>query len=192
MRTFARFLVVVLVPASALAQPRTFAVHERPAAGVFLAASGNGDQNSRDSAADVGFVFDTPVVFGYRVRADASRVGWRFQDRDDRGGLQPSETVTLKSIRLGLLRVRHAGPRTAGYAGAGYGVYRYEYARTPLHNPWRGGLHGVAGLEFLDASRRCAFDAEVRVHGIQGTGQSPVVSYTLFKLDAAIGMKVRL
>jgi hypothetical protein len=79
----------------------------------------------------------------------------------------------------------------AGYAGGGYGVYRYEYAHLPLHNPWRGGLHGVAGLESVSRSQRFAVDGEVRLHAINGTRQPPVFSVALFKLDAALGMKVR-
>lgn len=79
----------------------------------------------------------------------------------------------------------------AGYAGGGYGAYRYEYATRPLHNPWHGGMHLVAGWEVVSESQRYALDGEVRLHGIDGTGQPPVVSYVLFKLDAAVGMKVR-
>jgi hypothetical protein len=193
MRTVWRFLVLALfaVPAAASAQPRAFPVWERPAAGVFLGPSGNGDQNSRDSGLDVSFVFDTPVVFGHRVRADASRVSWRFVERDYLGVLHASDVVTLKSIRLSLLSVRHAGPRMAGYAGGGYGAYRYEYAHLPLHHPWRGGFHGVAGLESVSQSQRFAVDGEVRLHAINGTGQPPVVSVAFFKLDAAIGIKMR-
>ena len=36
-----------------------------------------------------------------------------------------------------------------------------------------------------------AVDGEVRLHAINGTGQAPVVSVALFKLDAAIGIKMR-
>jgi hypothetical protein len=191
MRTVCGFLVVMLLPVAAIAQTRAFAVSERPAAGVFLGSSANGDHNSNDSSAEIGFVFDAPVVFGYRVRADVSRVAWGFEERDYLGSLRVRDTVTLKSLRLGLLRVRHLGPRIAGYTGGGYGAYRYEYERTPVHNPWRGGLHGVAGLEILSAGRSYGFDGEVRFHAIHGTGQPPVFSYALFKLDAAVGMKVR-
>jgi ADP-ribose pyrophosphatase YjhB (NUDIX family) len=152
------FLFAILLPAAALAQPNAFPVWERPAAGVFLGASGNGDANSRASGADVGFVFDTPVVFGYRVRADVSRVAWRFGARDVTGVLKLNDTVTLKSIRLGVARVWQLSPRMAGYAGGGYGAYRYEYATTPLHNPWRGGTHLVAGWEVVSQSQRYALD----------------------------------
>lgn len=191
MRTVYVCLFTILVPAVAAAQPAAFPVWERPAAGLFLGASSNGDQNSHHAGADIDFAFDTPVVFGTRLRADVSRVAWRFQERDFRGALLLNEIVTLKSIRLGLVRVRYAGSRTAGYAGGGYGVYRYEYATLPLHNPWRGGVHAVAGLETISVSQRCAFDLEVRLHAINGTGQLPVFSVTLVKLDAAIGMKLR-
>lgn len=192
MRTVHAFLLAILLPAVASAQqPNTFPVWERPAAGVFLGASGNGDLNSRASAADVGFVFDTPVVFGYRARADVSRVAWRFGARDPRGVLHFSDTVALTSIRLGLLRVWQLSPRMTGYAGGGYGAYHYDYRATPLHNAWRGGLHVLAGWEVVGASQRYALDGEIRLHGIDGTGQPPVFSDTLYKLDAALGMKVR-
>ena len=191
MRTVHVFLFAILLPAAALAQPNAFPVWERPAAGVFLGASGNGDANSRASGADVGVVFDTPVVFGYRVRADVSRVAWRFGARDVSGVLKLNDTVTLKSIRLGVARVWQLSPRMAGYAGGGYGAYRYEYATTPLHNPWRGGTHLVAGWEVVSQSQRYALDGEVRLHGIDGTGQPPVFSDALFELDAALGVKVR-
>ena len=191
MRTVLAIVVLALVPAAASAQPRAFAVWERPAAGVFLGPSGNGDRNSGAQGLDIGFVFDTPVVFGHRIRADASRVSWHFEDRDYLGVLKASDLVTLKSIRLSVLNVAHAGSRMAGYAGGGYGVYRYEYAHLPLHNPWRGGLHGVAGLERISRSQRFTVNGEVRLHAINGTGQTPVFSVALFKLDAALGMKVR-
>ena len=150
----------------------------------------NAADGSEDRSAEFGFVFDTPVVFGYRLRADASRVGWRFESLNA-PGLPPFETVTLKSIRLSVLKVQHMAPRVAGYAGGGYGVYRYEYERSPLHNPWRGGVHGVAGLEITSRDQRYAWVGEVRLHAINGTSQPPVLISTMLKLDAAIGMKVR-
>jgi hypothetical protein len=191
MRTMAAWVLAILLPSAAAAQSRGFQVWERPAAGLTLGASGNGDRNSGHSGPEIGLVFDTPVVFGYRVRADASRVSWLFEERDYHGALLVSDSVTLESIRVGVHRVRYAGARTAGYMGAGYGVYRYGYRHMPLHNPWRGGLHGVAGLELLSPNQRRAFDVEVRLHAIDGTGQPPVFSVALFKLDAAIGMKLR-
>ena len=191
MRILGAWIVAMVLPAAALAQSRAFAVWERPAAGLVVGASANGDRNSRHSSPEIGVVFDTPVVFGYRVRADVSRVSWLFEDRDYLGALRLSDTVTLESIRVGVHKVQYAGARTAGYMGAGYGVYRYGYRHTPLHNPWRGGLHGVAGLEVLSADQRRAFDVEFRLHAINGTGQPPVFSVALFKLDAAVGVKLR-
>ena len=191
MRTVHVFLFAILLPAAASAQPNAFQVWERPAAGLFLGPSANGDQNSPAAAADVGFVFDTPVVFGYRARADVSRVAWRFGTRDVGGGLKPNDTVTLKNIRLGVERVWSLAPRAAGYLGVGYGAYHYAYAATPLRNPWRGGMHVIAGWEKVSQGQRYALDGEIRLHGIDGTGQPPVFSDVLFKLDAALGMKVR-
>ena len=191
MRILGAWIVAMVLPAAALAQSRAFAVWERPAAGLVVGASANGDRNSRHSSPEIGVVFDTPVVFGYRVRADVSRVSWLFEDRDYLGALRVSDTVRLESIRVGVHKVQYAGARTAGYMGAGYGVYRYGYRHTPLHNPWRGGLHGVAGLEVLSADQRRAFDVEFRLHAINGTGQPPVFSVALFKLDAAVGVKLR-
>jgi hypothetical protein len=189
MRTISAVVFLALLPAAAAAQPRAFAVWERPAAGVFFGPSANGGDN--ETAAEIGFVFDTPVVFGYRVRADVSRVSWRF-DVHERGVPVPaSETVTVKSIRLSVLGVRHVGARTAGYAGAGYGAYRYEYDRLPLRNPWRGGFHGLAGLEILSQNQRLAFSGEVRLHVINGPRQPPVSASALLKLDGALGLKVR-
>ena len=191
MRTVLAAALLVLLPVAAAAQPRAFAVWERPAAGVFVGPSGSGDRNSDEASADVDFVFDTPVVFGYRLRADASRVSWRFVDRNYLGEITASDDVTVKSVRLSLVGVRHASDHVAGAAGAGYGVYRYEYSQRPLRRPWRGGFHGVAGVEVLNDSQRIAIDGEVRLHAIDGTGQPPVFSTALFKLDAAIGVKVR-
>ena len=191
MRTIGIWLLAILLPSAAAAQSGAFQVWERPAAGLTLAASSNGDHNSRHAGPEIGLVFDTPVVFGCRVRADASRVSWLFEERDYAGALRSSDTVTLESIRVGLHRVRYAGSRSVGYMGGGYGVYRYGYRHTPLHNPWRGGLHGEAGLEVLSRNQRRAFDVEVRLHAINGTGQPPVFSAVLFKLDAAVGMKLR-
>jgi hypothetical protein len=189
MRIVCRLLVYVLLPAAAAAQSRAFAVWERPAAGVMIGPS-IGAASSEDRSPEFGFVFDTPVVFGFRLRADASRVGWAF-DSAHAPGLAPFETVTLKSIRLSVLRVRHMASRVAGYAGGGYGAYHYEHERTPLHNQWRGGLHGVAGLEITSPDQRYAWTGEARLHAINGTSQPPVRVSTLMKLDAAIGMKVR-
>ena len=188
MRRLSAFLFTVLLPAAVSAQPFPFAVSERPAAGVFIGPAGNSEQYSGDSGADIGFLFDTPVVFGYRVRAEASRVVWRF-DNLNYGGVR--DTITTRSVRLGLVGVRHMGPRTAGYAGGGYGVYHFDYEAKPLRKPWRGGLHGVAGLEVLSSGRRYAFDGELRLHAINGPRQRPLAGSTVLELDAAIGMKVR-
>jgi hypothetical protein len=189
MRALLGCLVAVLVPAAALAQRQAFAVSERPAAGIFIGPASNSEQYSGDSGADVGFVFDTPVVFGYRLRADASRVRWHFQNAHITPDV--SNTVTVKSLRLSLVGMRHLGARVAGYAGGGYGAYRFDYNVTPLRRPWRGGLHGVAGIEILSAKHRCAFDGELRLHAINGARQRPLAGSTLLELDAAIGMKVR-
>src|SRR5207237_1475043 len=134
-----------------------FAVSERPAAGVFIGPSSNGEQYHGDSGADIGFVFDTPIVFGYRLRADVSRVAWHFQNAYYPAGLPVSDTVTTKSIRLSLVGMRHMGPRLAGYAGGGYGAYHFDYNVTPLRHPWRGGLHGLAGVEILSPGHWWAF-----------------------------------
>ena len=134
-------------------------------------------------------MFDTPVVFGYRLRADASRVRWHFQNAYITPGV--SDTVSVKSLRLSVVDVRHLGPRVAGYAGGGYGAYRFDYNVAPLRRPWRGGLHGLAGLEILSAKQRCAFDGELTLHAINGARQRPLAGSVMLELDAAIGMKVR-
>jgi hypothetical protein len=189
MRTVYAALLTVLLPAAALAQPQAFGVSERPAAGVFIGPSSNGEQYNGDSGSHAGFVFDTPIVFGYRLRADASRVRWHFQNAYLTPGT--ANDVTVKSIQLALVSMRHFGPRVAGYAGGGYGAYRFGYNVTPLRRPWRGGLHGVAGLEILGAKHRCAFDGELRLHAINGVRQRPLAASLLLELDGAIGMKVR-
>ena len=191
MRTLVGCLVAVLVPVAASAQPQAFAVSERPAAGVFIGPSSNSEQYSGDAGADIGFVFDTPIVFGYRLRADASRVAWHFQNKSYPPGRPVSNTVTMKSIHLSLVGMRHAGPRLAGYAGGGYGAYHFDDPVAPLRKPWRGGLHGLAGLEILSARHRYAFDGELRLHAINGARQDPFGASLLLELDAAIGMKVR-
>ena len=63
MRTVCRLLVYVLLPVAAAAQPRAFAVWERPAAGLMIGPSTNAADGSGDRSAEVDFVFDTPVVF---------------------------------------------------------------------------------------------------------------------------------
>ena len=191
MRIIAGCLAAVLVPTAALAQPRAFAVSECPAAGVFIGPSSNSEQYHGDSGRDIGFVFDTPIVFGYRLRADVSRIVWHFQNAYYPAGSAVSDTVTKKSVRLSLVGLRHLGPRVAGYAGGGYGAYRFDYNVTPLRRPWRGGLHGIAGLEILSPAHRYAFDGELRLHAINGARQRPLPASLLLELDAAIGMKVR-
>lgn len=191
MRTGFRFVVagLLLFPVPAAAQPHAFPVWERPAVGVFLGGSANADVNSGLGSPEATFVFDAPVVFGWRVRADASRVAWRFGPRGYTD--QASDMVTVKSVRLGVVRVRQGWPHGARYVGGGYGAYHYGYSRLPLHNPWRGGVHAVAGMEATTTGHRYAFNGELRLHAIDGTGQGPVFSAVLFKLDAALGMKVR-
>lgn len=191
MRMVCGCLLVMLWPAVAYAQPRAYPVWERPAAGFFLGSAINGDRNSGGSAPEASFVFDTPVVFGHRVRADVSRVSWRFEDRDSHDVVIARDTVTLKSIRVNVLGVVRPGPRTAGYGGVGYGVYRYEYASSPLRHPWRDGVNVVAGLEHIMAGQRYAIDGEVRVEAIKGSGIPPVFSVVLFRAAAAVGMKMR-
>ena len=96
-----------------------------------------------------------------------------------------------EEVRLSFVTMRHFAARTAGYAGAGYGVYHFDYNVAPLRKPWRGGLNALAGLEILSAKRWYAFNGEVRLHAINGAGQRPLPASVLLELDAAIGMKVR-
>ena len=171
--------------------PRAFAVWERPAAGIFVGVSGISDPNSREEGSpELGLVFDTPVVFGIRVRADASRTKWLFGGDPSRT-TGPRDIVTLESVRLSVLRVRQINSRTSRYAGGGYGGYRYSYATLPLRKPWRGGLHGLAGIEVTNFSQRWAFNGELRIHAVNGTNQPPVASLYLYKVDAALGLKLR-
>ena len=121
----------------------SFAVSERPALGVFLGVTGNGDHNSGDGSSERAIAFDTPVDVGWRQRADAARTAWLFGVRNPPAyQLVPNNVVTMKNINVSVLLVRHAGPRTAGYAGIGYGSYHYAYRYGAVSSPWRGGSHG--------------------------------------------------
>lgn len=200
MRVIATIVIVLVFIATTAAMaagpsdddPGAFAVWERPALGLFFGATGNGDSNSRDSSPELGLAFDTPVVFGWRVRADAFRTSWLFGVRNPPAyELEPGDTVTLKSVSVSILRVRHANSHLAGYAGIGYGSYHYAYSSSRVRDPWRGGSHGIAGVEWTSPDQRLAFDAEVRAHGIEAPGHAPVVSDVLFKLDAGVGLKLR-
>lgn len=191
MRAIYGCFLLLMLPAGVSAQPLTDAVWERPAAGVFLGRSGNRDRNSGESSPEAAFFFESPVILGHRLRADVSRVSWRFTEHDSVGAAGVSDTVTLKNVRVSALKVVRTGSRAAGYAGGGYGLYRYEYALAPLQRPWRGGFHGVGGLEYITTSQRYAIDGEVRLHAINGPGRSPVFSVMLFKVDAALGVKMR-
>ena len=162
MRTVCGFLVAILLPAAALAQSPGFAVWERPAAGVMIGPSANADEGSGDRGADVDFVFDTPVVFGYRLRADASRVGWRFES-PNASGLPPFETVTVKSIRLSALKVQHMASRVAGLRRRRIRRVSLRVRTEPVAQPVarrparrRRASKSRAGTSATRASARCA------------------------------------
>jgi hypothetical protein len=165
-----------------------FAVWERPAIGVSIAATGTGDT---PRAADVDATIEAPVLFGWRLRGDASRTTLFFNRLPPGGGAYIREGVDLESFRLAIVGVDHLSEVVTGYAGAGYGAYRYRFAQSPLHNPWRGGAHALAGFEIGTASSPFAVDAEMRLHLANAPGQRPVGASMLLKLDIAAGVKWR-
>ena len=129
MRTVSAVVFLALLPAAASAQPRAFAVWERPAAGVFIGPSVNGDRTAakpawtsasssiRLSCSGTGCGRMRRASRGASRNATIGRgSGQRHRDTEE----HPSERPQRASRR----------PRMAGYAGGGYGVYRYEYAHT--------------------------------------------------------------
>jgi hypothetical protein len=191
MRVVFGLALALLVPASAWAQRLPFAVSERPAIGVTFGGASTGATYNTGASPEVGFVFDTPIVFGYRLRADVTRVAWPFDASDYGGGRRFIDTVTLKTVSVSVLRVRHLDARTTAFGGIGYGSYHYGQARFPPDRPWRDGAHAIAGLELLEPGQHLAFDGEVCIDAVQGSGEPPVYGSALYKLRAAIGMKVR-
>jgi hypothetical protein len=169
-----------------------FAVSERPSAGLFLGAGINGDSEKGGGASpEGGFVFDAPVVFGKRIRFDAIRTSWHAENVGYRGAVIAADRITMTTVMLSLVSVRHQSAHVAGYGGFGAGAYRYDFERARPTHPWKGGIHGLLGMEWLRSGGRSAIDAEIRVHAMGGPQTQPSWQVLMVKLDAAIGMKVR-
>ena len=186
---------VLLLASTASADPRwhrqPFAVSERPAAGLFLAAASNGDAGrGGGGGGEAGFEFDTPIVFGRRVRFDATRTSWYGQEGEGRYFIA-ADRITLTTLRVSLLSVRHHSPRVATYQGFGLGGYRFDYAQATVSHRWKKGIHYVAGVEFLQHNAHSAIDAEIRIHAMGGPEIPPESQLLMVKIDAAVGMKLR-
>jgi hypothetical protein len=170
---------------------RPFAVSERPALGLNLGLASNGNKdNGGGGAPEVGIVFETPVRFGAFVRVDASRSAWTSH-RDIAGLVIPSDRITLTTARLSLVSVQHWSEGSAGYAGLGFGGYRYGYDRAPLTRPWRGGISGLAGFEARIGEGPYAFTGEVRMHVANGPVHQPFMDVAMFKGELTAGVKRR-
>jgi hypothetical protein len=184
------------VASAASADPRDgnqpFAISERPSAGLFLGVTNNGDSaRGGGGGGEAGFVFDTPIAFGRRLRFDATRTSWNAKEDDGRGRVMAADGITLTTLRVSLASVIHHSAHVASYGALGLGAYRYGYARTPVTHHWHGGIHYLFGLEFLQRGGRSAVNAEVRIHAMGGPQVEPETQVLMFKLDAAVGMKLR-
>lgn len=163
-----------------------FGATERPAAAVSIGATQNGNPlMGGGGAPEVGIVLETPFGVRRRIRLDASRSGWTSSE------LQTTDTITLQTVRLSATRIDHWSDRTAVYAGLGVGVYHYGYERRPLRNPWRGGVHALAGFEVLNSAGTYGITFETRLNVAGGARQEPYIDYTMFKTEAAVGVKKR-
>src|SRR4051812_14534016 len=186
MRIVLSLIVVclLLVTGTALAaepgedRPFAFGVSERPAVGVTLGASSNGNAlMGGGTGPELGFTFEAPFAMDRRIRFDATRIAWTAVS----DGVPPaSDSLTLKTLRLSVTRVQHWSEGSAGYAGFGFGRYRYGYERAPIHL-WRGGVFGLAGFEVLNDTHSWAFTGEVRLHVASGPRQGIYRDVVMFK-----------
>jgi len=164
-------------------------------AGVFLGVASNAANGGADSGGgkgpDLGIMVETPVSPEKRIRFDVTRTSWHAQDVDYRGAVSSADDVTLTTVRLSLVRARRLGNRVGMYGGVGAGGYHYDMKHTMVSHHWRAGILAFFGLEFPFCDRRCAIDAEVRLHVAGGPHTYPLWQVDLSKADAAIGMKVR-
>jgi hypothetical protein len=166
--------------------PQGFAAPERAAAGVSIGATSNGNAlMGGGGAPEVRFGVETPFRVARRIRFDASRSSWTSTS------LHATDRITLRTFSLSIAKIDHWSDRTAVFAGLGVGAYRYGYERTPLEKPWRGGGYALAGFEVLNSAGTGGVTFEGRVHAASGARQDPYLDYTMFKVDAMVGVKRR-
>jgi hypothetical protein len=168
------------------AAPQGAAAPERPAVGVSIGATGNGNPlMGGGSAPQVGFVLETPFGVDKRIRLDASRSSWTssLEETTDR--------ITLQTVSVSATRVDHWSDVTAVFAGLGVGGYHYAYQRRPLSSVWRGGVVAMVGFEVLNSARTSGFTFETRLHAASGARREPYLDTTMFKVEAVVGVKKR-
>jgi hypothetical protein len=168
--------------------PAPFAVWERPGIAVFLGRTSNGET---DRSAEWDVSAQVPLHLGWSLRLDGAKTRWFFNRVPPDGGPYVREGVDVASVRGAIVHLVHPGPLLTPYAGVGYGAYRYRFAESPLHNPWRSGVHALGGFEVGRAAQRVAFTGELRLHLAHAPQQRPVTASELLKLDGAIGIRLR-
>lgn len=170
--------------------PKPSAFIERPSVGLFLGGTLNGKSNQGGGGGgEAGIIFDAPLL-GRRIRFDAARTSWAATD-DVNGNPVVVDRVTLTSLRLSLVSVRHHSRHVASYGAFGVGAYRFDYAQTPAKDGWNPGVAYVFGFEFLPHGAGSAINTEVRIHAMGAPGLQPDTRVLMFKVDAAVGWKLR-
>lgn len=190
--------LIVCSAVSAAAQPAAFGVSERPAIGLVAGESENkavlGEATSGYWAGSA----EVPLSMTRRLRIEAGESRFAFYrppDRTPLGHVEPAEEAEpfrLLQLNVSLLRVARRRPHLASFAGGGIGVYRFAFVETPLSHPDRGGIFGVAGMEWLFGDGRWAVSPEGRVHAMIGVEHAGVDAGTMLGVDATIEVKLRL
>jgi hypothetical protein len=185
--------VATTMAAPAAAQPIVI-LPDRIAVGAAVAASVNGDRKSGNHAPDVAVTLELPVFDPYRLRFDAGIVAWRFGDEDPAARTAERYTVTLKRATISVVKVaRPVMGRIpiALFAGAGAGVYHYGFQHGENAVLTRAGVHALAGFDYFRANDRVIVAGELQFHDVRGPDDRKVVSYSLFVLQASLGVKYR-
>ena len=112
--------------------------------------------------------FLAPVTPGWAVRVDAAHGGlnaerrWMTPPRYDIVERTPEGEVTVRHITAGVVHALSDPRRPCGYAGAGAGLYEFDYRGQRARN---GGIFALAGIE-IGVGERSGVAFEVQLHAV--------------------------
>ena len=135
---------------------------------------------------------DLPVLPAWRVRLSAGATHWTPTNKPHEGG-EPAGRVSLRHVNVTVLH-DYIEPTLQSpfgiYWGFGAGYYRYRIEHGSF-KPDARGLHGLAGMEFVNYDRHLAVRVEAQIQYMGGPDHRQVWAYSLPAISFGVGISRR-